>query len=67
MVVIVCKPILSLVESTTRLFDRHENVTAGIMGGLWLLVQKLVSMGLHGRAQKNRGEQCDMILECSVL
>jgi hypothetical protein len=52
MVVIVCKPILV----TTRLFDRHENVAAGIMGGLWLLVQKLVSTGLHGRVEKDRGE-----------
>jgi hypothetical protein len=56
MVIVVCRPIPSLVEITTRSFDRHENVTAGIMGRLWLLVQKLVSMGLHGREQKNRGE-----------
>ena len=50
MVAIVCKPILSLVEITMRLFDRHENVTTEIMGGLWLM-QKLLSMEGHRRIE----------------
>lgn len=33
MVVIDCKPILSLVEITTRFFDWHGNMAVGIMGG----------------------------------
>jgi hypothetical protein len=53
MVVIDCKPILSLVEITTRFFDRHGIVAASIMGGLWLLLQKLASNGRCGRVEKN--------------
>ena len=66
MVVIDCKPILSLVEITMRFFDWYEIVAAGIMGGLWLLIQRLVSTGLCGRVEENWRQQCDVIL-CFVL